>query len=158
VREKFLQKIELNEQEQSNTKAKLAALEQLQKEGKVSFETQRAYQQTLIKDAEMELENHRILQRKDLIARQDVTQKEHYVQSLYAELKRTKLQFEQKTAQYHEQLAELKLALQRLIAELSELNEKAYVNCRVEGRVQDIIYEQKNGEIRVKLFIKPKGK
>jgi len=158
VRKEFVQKIKLNEKAQANTQDKIKALEELQKETHASFASQKELLQSRIQVAERDLQAHQYLLEKNNVSRQEVIKKELNVKSLHTQLQNLELQIEQQTAKYHEELAELKLALQRFQAELSHFNEKAFIHIRIKGKIQDIKCTQSNGEIKIKLFIETSGK
>ena len=152
-REKSVQKMQLNEQEQANVQAKIKALESIHRENQASFATQKALLKSQIQEAEKDLQGHRYLLQHNNVARQEVVTRELGVQSLHADLRNHELHVEQELVRYREQLAELELGLQRLRTEHSDTKERAYVYVRTQGVVQDIVTAQSDERIRVKLFI-----
>ena len=154
-REKSVQKMQLNEQEQANVQAKIKALESIHRENQASFATQKALLKSQIQEAEKDLQGHRYLLQHNNVARQEVVTRELGVQSLHADLRNHELHVEQELVRYREQLAELELGLQRLRTEHSDMDGRAYVYARTQGTVQDIVTTQNDGKIRVKLFIEP---
>jgi membrane-bound metal-dependent hydrolase YbcI (DUF457 family) len=154
-REKSMSKMRLNEQEQTNIQAKIRALEDIHRENKISFATQKALLESQIQEAERDLQAHQFLLKTNDVPRQDVVKREHSVRALGAEFQQLELQIEQLTIRYREQLAELELHFQRLEAEHSDMKERAYIFVRTQGTVQDIVTAQNDGKIMIKLFVEP---
>ena len=155
VRGKYVKRMELNEQEQRNVQAKIRALRDLDKEAQANFTSQKAFLKSRIQAAEKDLKNHQMMLGKNIVAQQEVLKKTQAVRSLQADLQRLTFEGEQQAARSQEQLAELKLTLQRLRTAFSDIREQAYIYVRTDGKIREIVSAQKNGEITVKLFIEP---